>query len=146
MRIYTIGFTQKSAERFFDLLTEHGIGCLIDIRLHPNGQLAGFAKQEDLRYFLRELVGCEYYHFEFLAPSEEIFKDYRKDKDWAKFERCYRCLMDERAMVQQLDRSFFAQKPCCLLCSEHLPDKCHRRLLAERLAQEWSDVEVVHLV
>lgn len=146
MRIYTIGFTKKPAERFFGLLAEHGIERLIDIRLHPDGQLAGFAKQRDLAYFLRELVECEYYHFDFLAPSEEIFKGYRKDKDWARFEQRYRRLIDERAMVQQLDRSFFDEKPCCLLCSEHLPDKCHRRLLAERLAQEWPDVEVIHLV
>lgn len=146
MRIYTIGFTQKSAERFFSLLAEHGIGRLIDIRLHPDGQLAGFAKREDLAYFLRELVGCEYHHVDFLAPSEEIFKAYRQDRDWARFEQRYRRLMDERAIVQRLDPAFFSEKPCCLLCSEHLPDKCHRRLLAERLAQAWPDVEVVHLV
>jgi len=145
MRIYTIGFTQKSAERFFSLLADHGIGRLVDIRLHPDGQLAGFAKREDLAYFLRKLVGCEYYHFDFIAPSEEIFRAYRQDKDWARFEQSYGRLMEERAMIQRLDPSFFAEKPCCLLCSEHLPDRCHRRLLAERLAQSWPNVEVVHL-
>lgn len=146
MRIFTIGFTQKSAEQFFGLLKQHGVGRLIDIRLHPNSQLAGFAKQEDLAYFLRELLGCEYHYFDFLAPSEEILRDYRKDKNWTKFEQRYRRLMEEREMVQRLDFSFFAEKPCCLLCSEHLPERCHRRLLAERLAQEWPGVEVVHLI
>jgi uncharacterized protein (DUF488 family) len=145
MRIYTIGFTQKSAERFFSLLADHCIGRLIDIRLHPDGQLAGFAKREDLAYFLRKLVGCEYYHFDFMAPSEEIFRAYRQDKDWARFEQSYSRLMDERAMIQRLDPFFFDKKPCCLLCSEHLPDRCHRRLLAERLAQSWPNVEVIHL-
>jgi uncharacterized protein (DUF488 family) len=145
MRIYTIGFTQKSAERFFSLLADHCIGRLIDIRLHPDGQLAGFAKREDLAYFLRKLVGCEYYHFDFMAPSEEIFRAYRQDKDWARFEQSYSRLMDERAMIQRLDPFFFDEKPCCLLCSEHLPDRCHRRLLAERLAQSWPNVEVIHL-
>jgi uncharacterized protein (DUF488 family) len=69
MRIYTIGFTQKSAERFFGLLTSHGILRLIDIRLHPNSQLAGFAKQDDLAYFLRRLVGCEYHYFDFTGRT-----------------------------------------------------------------------------
>lgn len=145
MHIYTIGFTQKSAERFFGVLAQYDIGRLIDIRLHPDGQLAGFTRQRDLPYFLRELIGCEYYHFDFLAPSEEILKDYRKDKDWGKFEQRYRRLMEERSAVQHLSPSFFAERPCCFLCSEHLPDKCHRRLLAERLASEWPDVRVVHL-
>lgn len=146
MRIYTIGFTRKSAERFFGLLTQHGIGRLIDIRLHPNSQLAGFAKQEDLAYFLRELAKCEYHHFDFLAPSEEIFDNYRQSNNWAEFERLYRRLMDERRMVQRLIPSFFSEKPCCLLCSEHLPDKCHRRLLAEQIAREWPNVEIIHLL
>jgi uncharacterized protein (DUF488 family) len=48
MRLYTIGFTQKSAETFFDLLRQHGVQRLVDIRLNPNGQLSGFAKQNPL--------------------------------------------------------------------------------------------------
>ena len=55
MKLYTIGFTQKSAEAFFGLLRATRIERLVDIRLRPSGQLAGFAKQEDLPYFLREL-------------------------------------------------------------------------------------------
>ena len=71
MKIYTIGFTKKSAERFFELLRENQIGRLIDIRLKPGVQLAGFAKGGDLAYFLRELIDCEYHHFDFLAVKVE---------------------------------------------------------------------------
>jgi uncharacterized protein (DUF488 family) len=145
VKIYTIGFTKKSAERFFALLKENQIGRLIDIRLKPGGQLAGFAKQDDLAYFLNELNDCEYHHFDFLAPSEDILKSYRQDKDWERYERQFEALMDERDVLGQLDLTFFAEKPCCLLCSEDTPDQCHRRLVAERLARSWPDVEVVHL-
>ena len=145
MKIYTIGFTKKSAERFFELLRENQIGRLIDIRLKPGGQLAGFAKGGDLAYFLRELIGCEYHHFDFLAPSEDILKTYRQDKDWERYERRFEALMDERDVLDRLDPAFFVEKPCCLLCSEDTPDRCHRRLIAERLARSWPDVEVVHL-
>ena len=145
MKIYTIGFTKKSAERFFELLGENRVGRLIDVRLRPGGQLAGFAKRDDLAYFLRELIDCEYYHFDFLAPSEDILKAYRQDKDWESYERKFEALMDERDILGQLDRTFFSEKDCCLLCSEDTPDRCHRRLIAERLANSWPDVEVVHL-
>jgi uncharacterized protein (DUF488 family) len=145
VKIYTIGFTKKSAERFFQLLKDNQIGRLVDIRLKPGGQLAGFAKQDDLAYFLRELVDCEYHHFDFLAPSEDILKNYRQDKDWERYERRFEALMDERRVVGRLDPSFFAGRPCCLLCSEDMPDRCHRRLVAERLARHWPDVEIVHL-
>ena len=68
MKLYTIGFTQKKAEEFFSLLRNNRIERLVDIRLKPSGQLAGFAKQEDLPYFLRELSnGCQYTHLPILA-------------------------------------------------------------------------------
>lgn len=145
MKIYTIGFTKKSAERFFVLLKDNQIGRLIDIRLKPGGQLAGFAKRDDLAYFLRELIGCEYHHFGFLAPSEDILKTYRQDKDWERYEERFEALMDERDVLAELDPDFFAEMPCCLLCSEDTPDRCHRRLVAERLTRHWPNVEIVHL-
>jgi uncharacterized protein (DUF488 family) len=146
VKIYTIGFTKKSAERFFALLEENQIGRLIDIRLKPGGQLAGFAKRDDLAYFLGELIDCDYYHYDFLAPSEDILKTYRQDKDWDRYERQFEVLMDERDVLDRLDSTFFAEKSCCLLCSEEKPDQCHRRLVAERLARSWPEVEVVHLI
>jgi uncharacterized protein (DUF488 family) len=145
MKIYTIGFTQKSAERFFGLLQDNHIGKLIDVRLKPDGQLSGFAKKDDLAYFLRELAGCEYHHFDFLAPSDGILKAYRQDKDWQRYEQQFETLMDERDVLNRLDPAFFTEKSCCLLCSENTPDQCHRRLLVERLARNWPDVEIIHL-
>jgi uncharacterized protein (DUF488 family) len=145
VKIYTIGFTKKSAERFFELLKDNQISRLIDIRLKPGGQLAGFAKQGDLTYFLRELIDCEYHHFEFLAPSDDILTAYRQDKDWQRYEQQFEALMDERDVLRRLDLAFFAEEVCCLLCSEDTPDRCHRRLVAERLARYWPDVEIVHL-
>jgi uncharacterized protein (DUF488 family) len=146
VKIYTIGFTKKTAERFFGLLKDNRIGRLIDIRLKPGGQLAGFAKQDDLAYFLQELLGCEYHHFDFLAPSEDILTTYRQDKNWQRYERHFEALMDERDVLRRLAPAFFAEKPCCLLCSEDAPGQCHRRLVVERLARNWSDVQIVHLM
>src|SRR4051794_29915374 len=130
MRLYTIGFTKKSAERFFALLRENGVQCLVDIRVHPNGQLAGFARQTDLPYFLTHLAGCDYRYLPELAPSEEIMTTYRKDHDWAAYVTRFEALMDARGIPQNLDRELFEEQACCLLCSEATPDQCHRRLVA----------------
>ncbi|GAB4506436.1 MAG: hypothetical protein Kow00123_05740 [Anaerolineales bacterium] len=146
MKVYTIGFTQKRAEEFFGLLREHGVRRVVDIRLNPGGQLAGFAKKEDLPYFLRELAdGCQYVHMPELAPTKEILEDYRSDHDWPRYVARFERLMDERGIPDALDRAEFERLPSCLLCSEPLPDHCHRRLVAERLKRRWPDVEVVHL-
>ena len=69
MEVYSIGFTQKTAEHFFGLLNRAGIRRLLDVRLNNVSQLAGFAKREDLRYFLREICGAEYVHEPLLAPT-----------------------------------------------------------------------------
>lgn len=146
MRLCTIGFTRKPAARFFGLLREHGVERLIDIRLHPDGQLAGFAKRGDLPFFLTRLAGCDYRHLPELAPSDDILADYRKDHNWERYVGRFEALMDERGVPDRLDRAMFAEQVCCLLCSEATAERCHRRLVAERLARAWGEVEVVHLV
>jgi uncharacterized protein (DUF488 family) len=146
MRLYTIGFTQKRAETFFELLRQHDVRRLVDIRLNPGGQLSGFAKQDDLSYFLSNLVaGCQYVHIPELAPTREILHDYRTDSDWPRYVTRFEALMDERGIPGTLDRAEFESLTSCLLCSESTPEQCHRRLVAERLAAHWLDVEVIHL-
>ena len=146
MKLYTIGFTQKSARGFFVRLRDHGVQRVVDIRLKPHGQLSGFAKQEDLPYFLHELAaGCQYVHMPILAPIKEILKDYRADSDWPRYAVRFEALMDERGIPQTIERAEFEALTSCLLCSEATPEQCHRRLVAERLAAHWPDVEIIHL-
>jgi len=146
MKLYTIGFTKKSAERFFTLLQENNIKRLMDIRLNPDGQLAGFAKKDDLAYFLSHLIDCEYHYIEVLAPTDNILTDYRKDNDWDRYVKRFEALMDKRSIPHFLDLKLFEGKNCCLLCSEATPEKCHRRLVAERLLPKLSCAEIEHLV
>ena len=143
--LYTIGFTQKPAERFFSLLRDAGVRRLIDTRLKPGGQLSGFAKGADLAWFLRVLNDCDYVHEPRLAPTADILADYRKDHRWDRYVVRFDALMDERRIASILDRAELATTPSCLLCSEHLPTQCHRRLVAERVGAEWQEFEVRHL-
>jgi uncharacterized protein (DUF488 family) len=146
MKIYTIGFTKKSAQTFFELLRQNGVQRLVDIRLKPSGQLSGFAKKDDLPYFLDRLAGhCAYVHLPELAPSEEILDAYRETKNWELYAVQFQDLMDQRGIPDTLDLASFEGQASCLLCSEEIPKQCHRRLVAERLAARWPDVEIIHL-
>ncbi len=146
MKLYTIGFTQKTAQEFFETLRKRQVQVLVDIRLRPGGQLAGFAKQDDLPYFLEQLVdGCQYRHLPELAPTKEILDGYRADQDWPGYADRFEALLDERHIPNNLDQELFKKFDCCLLCSEASADKCHRRLVAERLAAAWPEVVVIHL-
>jgi uncharacterized protein (DUF488 family) len=145
MKLYTIGFTQKTAERFFGLLAEAGVERVVDIRLKPGGQLSGFANSRDLAFFLDRLNGCGYVHLPILAPSADLLSDYRRHHDWTSYVERFETLMTERGIPGNLDRASFLRERSCLLCSEASPEHCHRRVVAERIARDWDGVEIVHL-
>jgi len=145
VEIYTIGFTQKSADRFFSLLRQHSIRQLLDVRLNNVSQLAGFSKRDDLAYFLRELVGADYSHEPLLAPTQGMLDELKKKGgSWIEYERDFMNLMKERRVEQQLSPAAF-DTPTVLLCSEPTPEHCHRRLVVEYLDSRWGDVRGVHL-
>ena len=146
MRIFTIGFTQTTAEHFFDRLRDAGVERLVDVRLKNDSQLAGFAKARDLPYFLRELIGVDYVHEPLLAPTAEIMDAFKKRKgDWDVFRDDFTALMAERRIETELDRADFEKTPSALLCSEANADECHRSLVVGYLADRWGDIEAVHL-
>jgi uncharacterized protein (DUF488 family) len=146
VEIFTIGFTRTSAENFFNRLKSNRIERLLDVRLNNRSQLAGFAKRDDLAYFLRELVGARYEHAPFLAPTQEILDAYKKKNamPWEEYEDRFLSLMRERSVERELSPGDFTQRTV-LLCSEDTPEHCHRRLVVEYLAEKWEDVQVVHL-
>ncbi len=145
MEVYTIGFTEKSAEEFFGSLKRIGIKRLLDVRLNNTSQLAGFTKRDDLPFFLEELCHAEYAHEPLLAPTPEIMDAYKKKMEsWQDFERRFLGLMAGRKVEEKIDKSIFAV-PTVLLCSESSPRYCHRRLVLEYLQSKWGGLEIIHL-
>lgn len=143
--IFTIGFTQTSAERFFKRLKDARVARVLDIRLHNDSQLSAFAKAGDLPYFLRELVGASYEHDLRLAPDEALLAAVRKEKlPFDQFQSRYRRLMASREVPGALDREGFERQRTALLCSEARADACHRGILAEMLQHAWG-ATVTHL-
>ncbi len=145
MKIFTIGFTKKSAETFFTKLKSSGVKRLVDVRLNNVSQLAGFTKKDDLRYFTKEICGIDYLHMPQLAPTADILDPYKKQKkgDWGLYERQFLDLMKARRIEESTPAELLDGG--CLLCSEEKPHHCHRRLVAEYLKERWSNVEIQHI-
>lgn len=146
MKTFTIGFTQKGANKFFTLIKNNNVSRIIDVRLNNVSQLAGFAKRDDLKYFLSELFGVDYVHLEELAPTQDILSDYKKKViTWEAFEDKFLNLIAKRNIERSVDESLLDNG--CLLCSEHTPHHCHRRLVVDYLNNHWdTDIEAVHLI
>lgn len=145
MKLFTIGFTKKTAEAFFTKLKRSGAKRIVDVRLNNVSQLAGFAKKNDLQFFLREICGMDYVYVPDLAPTQDILDEYKKNKgDWTVYEQKFLDLMRRRQIEKKIDPAVIADG--CLLCSEDKPHHCHRRLVAEYLKSHWGDVEISHIV
>lgn len=146
IQLYTIGFTQKGAKRFFALLKESGAKRLIDVRLNNVSQLAGFAKRDDLKFFVQEICHMDYVHIPELAPTKDILDAYKKHGgDWQVYEDKFFQLMEKRS-IEKTIRPEIIDK-ACLLCSEHKPHHCHRRLVAEYLNEKWGgNILIKHLI
>ena len=148
MILYTIGYTKKSLKEFITCLQDAGIDAVIDVRLRNTSQLAGFSKRDDLAFSLEVGFGMAYEHRPDMAPTAEILDAYKRDEDWSAYERAFLRLLEERAaerMGKQLLTTY--QRPC-LLCAEPMPDHCHRRLVAEYLAERLVDwgIDIIHLI
>lgn len=145
MKIYTIGFTKKSAREFFEKLRRPGLMRLIDVRLNNVSQLAGFSKKDDLEFFCDAIVSIPYLHLPELAPTQEMLDEYKKKKgDWMEYESRFLSLMEQRKVGDNLDRRIMDGG--CLLCSEPTPEHCHRRLAAEYLSRKWGNIEIEHIL
>lgn len=145
MEIYTIGFTKHSAQGFFEDLKRVGITRLIDVRLNNLSQLAGFAKRDDLRYFLKQICDSDYIHEPLLAPTQELLDSYKKqNSSWLDYEVEFRRLMFQRRIEEQIPKDMFSGVPV-LLCSEYKAQHCHRRLVCEYLNEHWGGIESIHL-
>lgn len=144
MKLFSIGFTKKTARRFFELLRGSGARRIVDVRLNNVSQLAGFAKKDDLAYFADAICGMDYVHMPALAPTQDMLDRYKKKGgDWSAYEREFLDLMRQRRIEETISKETLAD--ACLLCSEDKPHHCHRRLVAEYLKERWGDVDIVHL-
>ena len=144
VQLFTMGFTQKTAEQFFDILIKSGVKTVIDTRLNNVSQLAGFTKKNDLKYFLKQVGGIDYVHILDLAPTKDILDEYKKNKgDWGVYEQKFLKLISDRQIEKKVTPELLNHG--CLLCSEPKPHNCHRRLVAEYLSKKWENIKVCHL-
>lgn len=143
MNIFTIGFSQKTAEEFFTLLMANHVEKLIDIRLNNQSQLSGFTNIKHLPYFLG-LHNMMYDYKNDFAPTKKLLDDYKnKIINWGEYERQYNQILRDRDVINKISIKEFEN--AVLLCSEPTAIQCHRRLVAEYIAKGFDNINIKHL-
>lgn len=139
-KIFTIGFSGKKPDDFLDILNAAKINCVWDIRLWRTSRFVPFYSGTNLAATL----GSRYEHHPEFAPTTGILAGYKDGCiTWPDYERMYRELLTTRnptagLTLNSLDR-------ICLLCTEKSATQCHRRLAAEYIAEQFPDIEIIHL-
>ena len=143
-KLFTIGFKEKPAETFFKIINEANVKKLVDIRLRPNTQLAGFTKPNHFKYFLERLNDCDYCHIPLMAPSKDILNDHLNNGlEWKDYERRFKKLINQRKIERLINEDEI--DGAYLLCVEVEAVNCHRRLVAEYLQNYFKNIEIIHL-
>ena len=144
--IWTIGHSNREWPVFLDLLTAESIGLVADVRRFPASRTHPQFNREALEAALRE-AGIGYRHFAELggrrsrrtanSPNTgwrvESFNAYADHMQTPEFETA----LNELIGLAQPTRT-------AILCSEALPWRCHRRLIADALiARGWTVRDII---
>jgi uncharacterized protein (DUF488 family) len=143
-RVWTIGYEGSGFPGFLTALQAAGIQVVIDVRDLPLSRRAGFSKGT-LRAGLAE-AGIDYLHLKALGTPKEGRLAARR-RDYALFWSTVEERMATPEAEFDLGRaaSTAAERPSALLCFEADPEVCHRRRVAEALAERFGfAVEHIH--
>ncbi len=146
--IYTIGFTQKTAKKFFSLLKNNQIDIVVDIRLNNTSQLAGFSKYPDIEYFLNDLLNIKYIHDPEFSPTEVILKSFKEKKiSWNEYVKRFSELMEQRNIEKYIQEKYSNCNDVkyCLLCSENDHNQCHRSLVSDYFYKKYNHLKIINL-
>ncbi|MBB2961752.1 DUF488 family protein [Methylobacterium sp. R2-1] len=137
--LFTIGYEGLSPDRLHAALKEANVSVLADVRAVANSRKRGFSKGA-LKAGLLE-AGLGYEHFRSLGTPKSG-REAARAHDAGLMRRIY-CeeVLDTADGGLALDAlaELAAERPVCLLCFERDPARCHRRVLAERLAPRGFD-------
>jgi uncharacterized protein (DUF488 family) len=143
MTIFTIGYEGLNIDSFIDLLAEHGVETVVDIREFPLSRKPGFSK----RALHAELnaAGREYVHLVELGCPKSVRDQYREDGDWKHYTRGFlKHLKGQQDSIAEL-AALAASSDCALLCYEADPNFCHRSMVAAAVG-ELAGFDVQHIV
>ena len=143
MKLFTIGYTQKSAEELFNTLKKNNVRKVFDVRLKNANSYCFYTHKRDFA-FLLSLIGIGYEHKENWAPTERLLNGCKnKEISWSQYVAEFSKLIQDRNLIQGVKAEDL--DGCALLCAEATPQMCHRRLLAEYFKNNFAEIEVIHL-
>ena len=144
--IWTVGHSTRQIEEFVEILQAAEIRLLADVRRFPGSRRHPQFNQNRLIESLAG-AGIEYRHFVDLGGRRKERLADSANVGWrVESFNAYADYMQSPEFLRALDELMDAARaqPTAIMCSEALPHKCHRRLIADALlTRGW---QVRHLL
>lgn len=133
--IYTIGYEGATMAGFIGALKKAGVKLVLDVRAVPASRKKGFSKSP-LAAHLKD-SGIAYRHLRGLGTPKRG-REAARSGDLETFEAVFRAHLDEPDAVLDFGEAceLALAEPVCLLCMERDPQRCHRLIVAERMAAQ----------
>lgn len=128
----TIGYEGFQPHEWLVELRACGVEVVVDVRDMPLSRRRGFSKTA-LRETLAE-HGVEYVHMRSLGNPKPMRDALKSGLAFEEFTGLFATVLDDRCDALDELRALAALRPVCLVCFEEDPTKCHRTLVAERVA------------
>jgi uncharacterized protein (DUF488 family) len=139
--VFTIGHSVHPIDRFADLLAQHGIDAIADVRSSPYSRFSPQFRREQLEAELRSRGVAYVFLGRELGARREEPEVY--DGDLARYDRIAQIETFARG-IERVEQGA-ARYRVALMCAEKDPLTCHRALLVARaLAQRGHEIGHVH--
>jgi uncharacterized protein (DUF488 family) len=139
--IYTVGHSNTPLESLGDLLKQHEIAALVDVRSQPYSKYATHFNHDSLKAFI-EGSGLRYVFMGKELGGHPESPAYYDDEGYVRYDLIAASERFEQGLAKVIRAAEMMR--VALLCSEEDPTHCHRRLLLARVLRERG-VDVVHL-
>lgn len=149
-KIYDIGYGIAKWSGFFKRLLDADIGCVVDIRRAGSGSRNGMAfywgSGPDGKFYMGDRLfeaGIEYFTIPELSKPKGLSMGLFRDAVYSAELSVASGLADGLDELQEII-SDYGTHNICLLCCERDWKQCHRKIVAQFIAEDLG-LEVVHL-
>jgi uncharacterized protein (DUF488 family) len=128
--VWTIGHSNRSVEKFVDLLQEHKIETLVDVRSFPTSKIEHFKKKRMEQWLPKHGIDYTWLGKELGGYRRGGYKAHMKTK----------LFKDGIKKLLEIAK----RKRTSIMCMEPNPKYCHRRFISAHL--ERKGIEVIHIL
>lgn len=130
--LFTIGYESLKPDQFIELLKRCRVEVLLDVRELPISRKPGFAKNALAALLTKNRI--EYRHAPEFGCPRDVRHSYRDSGDWARYTREFMRFLTTRETALNTFAEYIAEHRSCLLCLEEDFNFCHRKYVAEAIA------------